>query len=146
MVTVKRPGESGLSREVSILGYGFAPGIHRIRLRTDITNPLLAECAPPCPSGFVPTPVRPFAYYFNIVPDCGQDGTPSTSVEGCPCQYNSPCAAADFNDNGAVEGTDVEHFFNAWENGSLSADLNVDGAIDGGDITSFFCWYDIGGC
>ena len=56
-----------------------------------------------------------------------------------------PCAA-DFNNDGGVDGDDVVAFFRAWENGQSSADVNLDGGVDGDDISAFFRLWEAGGC
>jgi len=45
---------------------------------------------------------------------------------------------ADFNQDGGVDGGDVDAFFAAWENGQAEGDFNQDGGIDGADIGYFF--------
>jgi len=57
----------------------------------------------------------------------------------------SPCAA-DFNQDGGVDGGDIEAFFGAWSNGEACGDVNQDGGVDGGDIESFFSVWQAGGC
>ncbi|MBS0197780.1 MAG: hypothetical protein JSR77_13580 [Planctomycetes bacterium] len=44
----------------------------------------------------------------------------------------------DYNQDGGVDGADVEAFYNDWEAGDAAADLNQDGGIDGGDVETFF--------
>jgi uncharacterized membrane protein len=56
-----------------------------------------------------------------------------------------PCPA-DFNEDGGVDGTDVEAFFFQWEAGNLAADTNRDGGVDGSDIEYFFVRWEAGGC
>jgi hypothetical protein len=56
-----------------------------------------------------------------------------------------PCPA-DFNNDGGVDGADVEAFFNAWEAGDPAADVNGDGGIDGADVETFFTAWEAGGC
>ncbi len=56
-----------------------------------------------------------------------------------------PCPA-DFNNDGGVDGADVEAFFAAWEAGDESADVNADGGVDGGDVETFFAAWEAGGC
>ncbi|MFZ4573979.1 MAG: right-handed parallel beta-helix repeat-containing protein [Phycisphaerales bacterium] len=46
--------------------------------------------------------------------------------------------AADFNDDGGVDGDDVIAFFGAWDAALVSADINDDGGVDGDDIIAFF--------
>jgi hypothetical protein len=51
---------------------------------------------------------------------------------------------ADFNQDGGVDGQDVETFFLAWEAADSSADLNRDGGVDGGDVEAFFHAWEAG--
>lgn len=53
---------------------------------------------------------------------------------------------ADFNQDGGVDGADVNAFFDAWEAGLNSADTNQDGGVDGSDVTAFFDAWEAGGC
>jgi uncharacterized membrane protein len=48
-----------------------------------------------------------------------------------------PCTA-DFNDDGGVDGADVEAFFIMFADGEPRADVNVDGGVDGSDVEAFF--------
>ncbi|MBL8999692.1 MAG: hypothetical protein JNK25_00985 [Phycisphaerae bacterium] len=51
---------------------------------------------------------------------------------------DSACVA-DFNEDGGIDGADVEAFFAAWESQSdPRADVNQDGGIDGADVEAFF--------
>jgi hypothetical protein len=56
-----------------------------------------------------------------------------------------PCAA-DFNEDGGVDGADVGAFFQDWENGMPCADVNLDGGVDGSDVDTFFFYWEAGGC
>ncbi len=56
-----------------------------------------------------------------------------------------PCFA-DFNQDGGVDGEDVNTFFAAWEAGDGAADTNLDGGIDGSDVDVFFRMWEAGGC
>jgi hypothetical protein len=56
-----------------------------------------------------------------------------------------PCAA-DFNQDGGVDGADVGAFFAAWEQGDAAADVNSDGGVDGSDVDAFFAQWEAGGC
>ncbi len=50
--------------------------------------------------------------------------------------------SADFNEDGGVDGGDVESFFAAWEGGLPPGDFNEDGGIDGADVENFLGgWY-----
>ncbi|MBL8999773.1 MAG: hypothetical protein JNK25_01395 [Phycisphaerae bacterium] len=52
-----------------------------------------------------------------------------------------PPIIADFNQDGGVDGADVQAFFAAWENGDSASDVNQDGGVDGADVeTFFFAW------
>lgn len=66
-----------------------------------------------------------------------------------PTSYScSTCAvcAADFNQDGGVDGGDIASFFPDWESSAACADVNQDGGIDGGDIEAFFLVWEAGGC
>lgn len=56
-----------------------------------------------------------------------------------------PCPA-DYNQDGGVDGADVEAFFAAWSEGLSSADVNYDGGVDGADVETFFNAWEAGGC
>jgi hypothetical protein len=56
-----------------------------------------------------------------------------------------PCAA-DFNQDGGIDGADVGDFFAAWEGGAVEADVNQDGGVDGADVGYFFERWEAGGC
>jgi len=150
-VTVKRPGDSGVSNELSILssaGSSLPTGLLRITLNPQIVNPLLSDCVPPCASTSPPAPpVRPFQHYVMVWEDCGQDGIAGPpDDEDCDCGYYTNCMVADFNQDGGVDGSDPPEFFGAWENAEPRADTNSDGGIDGEDIGQFYCWWTAGGC
>ena len=57
-----------------------------------------------------------------------------------------PSCPADFNNDGGIDGADVEAFFAAWESGDSSGDVNLDGGVDGSDIGTFFAVWEAGGC
>lgn len=57
----------------------------------------------------------------------------------------APPPIADFNQDGGVDGADVEAFFVAWEGGDPVADVNQDGGVDGADVETFFAAWS-GGC
>ncbi len=53
---------------------------------------------------------------------------------------------ADFNQDGGIDGSDVDAFFAAWEAGGAGADVNQDGGVDGPDVEMFFAQWEAGGC
>lgn len=57
----------------------------------------------------------------------------------------SPCAA-DYNQDGGIDGSDIDSFFSDWESGATCADANQDGGIDGSDVDTFFSMWENGGC
>ncbi len=67
--------------------------------------------------------------------DANADGSP----DSCSCP-------ADFNQDGGIDGADVESFFAAWVAADASADVNQDGGVDGADVESFFVVWSNGGC
>jgi hypothetical protein len=66
-------------------------------------------------------------------------------VETSNCPSCAPCAA-DYNQDGGVDGADIASFFPDWTNAADCADVNADGGVDGGDIESFFVVWQRGGC
>ncbi|MBX3384730.1 MAG: PQQ-dependent sugar dehydrogenase [Phycisphaeraceae bacterium] len=89
-------------------------------------------------------------------PDCNGNGVADscdiaqgTSIDadgnGIPDECEFPCPA-DFNQDGGVDGQDVEAFYTAWENALPEADVNQDGGIDGTDVEVFFVAWEAGGC
>lgn len=59
-----------------------------------------------------------------------------------PC----PACAADYDDNGGVDGGDLAAFFADFENGETCADVDGNGGVDGGDLATFFQVFEDGGC
>jgi hypothetical protein len=57
-----------------------------------------------------------------------------------------PVCAADFNQDGGVDGADVEAFYLVWEAGEACGDVNQDGGVDGGDVEAFYVVWEAGGC
>lgn len=146
-VGLKAPSEAGLSREVTIIaesGIGMAPGLYRAVLNPSQTSHSIV-CDQRDGSGSEIS-VAPFEYYFYIQADCGYDGNYEPAGTQCPCAYQTLCVRADFNQNGGVDGADVEALFDAWELGEPEADINLDGGVDGADIEVFLCWWEAGGC
>ncbi len=68
------------------------------------------------------------------------------SYQYITCRVGPVPCPADFNQDGGVDGADIESFFVAWQNGDPSADVNEDGGIDGGDVETFFRAWEAGGC
>ncbi|MBL9001316.1 MAG: hypothetical protein JNK25_09290 [Phycisphaerae bacterium] len=61
-------------------------------------------------------------------------------------QTDAVTCYADYNQDGGVDGGDVEAFYNDWEQGLEAADVNGDGGVDGGDVETFFTQWEAGGC
>ena len=82
------------------------------------------------------------SYDCVIENDCGDTDSDNAAltVEAC-----ASCPA-DFNQDGGVDGQDLEAFFVVWEEGDSHADVNIDGGVDGGDVESFFAAWEAGGC
>jgi len=77
--------------------------------------------------------------------DTGAGGPPVVDL-GALERSAPPLCPADFNQDGGVDGADVDAFFAAWENGLSEADTNQDGGVDGADIDTFFVAWEAGGC
>ena len=54
---------------------------------------------------------------------------------GCP---------SDINQDGGVDGSDIESFFTFWEIGAAEGDFNQDGGVDGSDVETFFTAWESG--
>ncbi|MBX3408516.1 MAG: hypothetical protein KF859_01350 [Phycisphaeraceae bacterium] len=78
-------------------------------------------------------------YYIRV-------GSSSATTFGAGVLTIEVACFADFNQDGGVDGSDVEAFFTAWEAGSGSADVNFDGGVDGADVETFFLLWEAGGC
>lgn len=72
--------------------------------------------------------------------DANNDGVPDECSPPCPV------CAADFDQNGGVDGADLASFFFAYEAGAECADVDFNGGIDGADLATFFVAYEAGGC
>jgi hypothetical protein len=59
-------------------------------------------------------------------------------------QTDAVTCFADYNQDGGVDGTDVEAFFIDWSQGLV--DVNLDGGVDGADVEAFFVQWQAGGC
>jgi hypothetical protein len=57
-----------------------------------------------------------------------------------------PVCPADYNNDGGVDGGDVQVFFADWTGAASCADVNADGGIDGSDVEFFFERWSAGGC
>lgn len=80
--------------------------------------------------------------FGSFVASSGDVGTPGEYIDCC---LGAACPA-DFNQDGGVDGGDLESFFLAWEAADSSADVNQDGGIDGSDVETFFIAWEAGGC
>ncbi|MCX5691549.1 MAG: hypothetical protein NTV94_17450 [Planctomycetota bacterium] len=80
--------------------------------------------------------------------DAGSMGSGSTVLYGgfWAGELAPPPCPADYNQDGGVDGQDVDPFFADWENGEMVADVNQDGGIDGQDVQYFFEVWEAGGC
>jgi hypothetical protein len=85
----------------------------------------------------------------NGGPAIASDGTlivcDLSAVRAFRSERTAPCPA-DFNQDGGVDGQDIEAFFRTWEDGLTEADVNQDGGIDGSDVETFMVAWEAGGC
>ena len=68
------------------------------------------------------------------------------SLSSTPRSCAASSCAADFDQNGGVDGSDVEAFFSAWVASDATADVDLSGGVDGGDVEAFFIVWTAGGC
>ncbi len=78
-------------------------------------------------------------YFWTVVYDATTVTLRLDDVVPLPCP-------ADFNQDGGIDGTDVDAFYAAWGEGDPSADVNFDGGVDGTDVDLFFEAWEGGGC
>lgn len=83
----------------------------------------------------------------NIADACeiASGGVPDANSNGIPDGCETSCYA-DYNEDGGIDGADVEAFFTDWSNGGEGADVNQDGGIDGADVETFFTAWSNGSC
>ncbi len=74
-------------------------------------------------------------YTINLTGTCFVEGG-----SGCPA------CAADYDQNGGVDGADIATFFTDFEQGASCADVDTNGGVDGADIGDFFVLFEAGGC
>jgi len=72
--------------------------------------------------------------------------TGTGSFQYIDCLVGEQPCPADFNQDGGVDGDDVEAFFAAWSSSESAADVNFDGGVDGSDVEVFFAAWSAGGC
>ncbi|MBS0197651.1 MAG: hypothetical protein JSR77_12930 [Planctomycetes bacterium] len=73
---------------------------------------------------------------------CGEAASNVSTISVCSCLE----CPADFNQDGGIDGVDVNDFFASWESGACDSDVNADGGVDGDDVTAFFGAWEAGGC
>jgi hypothetical protein len=86
--------------------------------------------------------LRGYAWGENIGWINLDDANHFVAIESGAC---SGCAA-DYNQDGGIDGSDVQAFFADWENAAGCSDVNQDGGIDGADVGAFFDVWEAGGC
>ncbi|MBS0197380.1 MAG: hypothetical protein JSR77_11545 [Planctomycetes bacterium] len=89
---------------------------------------------------------RTGAAYSRQMIDNIRIGVPSAADADGDGALDACLCPADFNQDGGVDGGDVQSFFASWEQGLAAADVNLDGGIDGGDVQYFFSVWEAGGC
>lgn len=93
-------------------------------------------------------PAGRYMFDFSAAAEAHSSGATSTAASVRFSFAIAPAARcpADFNQDGGVDGGDVESFFLAWEQGDSAADVNQDGGVDGSDVATFFLAWEAGGC
>jgi hypothetical protein len=135
IATIPSSPSAGSDREIRLVGdgsYRFAPGLYRVSLNPDVSDPVLCGGIVDASGDPLARPVAPFVYYFWLANDCD------------PCICAGLCTVADYDGNGGIDGGDLAAFFTDFEAGLADVDMN--GGVDGGDIATFFCWFEQGGC
>lgn len=60
--------------------------------------------------------------------------------------FNDCGCAADYNEDGGVDGQDIEAFFAEFEDSAGCSDVNQDGGVTGEDVGAFFDVWEAGSC
>lgn len=81
--------------------------------------------------------------YYNTLEVQGTVAVPENLV---PLGSGCAACAADYDNNGGVDGGDLGAFFNDFEQGLGCADVDQNGGVDGGDLAFFFSVFEAGGC
>ncbi|MBS0196292.1 MAG: hypothetical protein JSR77_05995 [Planctomycetes bacterium] len=145
------PDESGLDRTLSgrypVGTLHIGPGVSTVRLVDAHDNDGLGQDS--CEAIYVDTLrieegsrlMNPSCrIYYRTLENSGTvDALENLIPIGTPC-------FADFNQDGGIDGADVQAFFAAWEAGDFAADVNQDGGVDGADVDTFFAAWEAGGC
>jgi hypothetical protein len=99
---------------------------------------------PVCPGAgsSLTIPVTDAAYYIVRV---GSQSDAALTLELSCTPDAAPCAA-DFNQDGGIDGADVDAFFEAWVAADVTADVDQNGGVDGSDVDAFFLVWSAGGC
>ncbi len=126
-VTLDGSGSSDPDGTISNYRWAFMPG-----------DDLIASG--PSASVVASIPVGTHTIRLTVTDNRGDAATDDLIVIILP-----PCPA-DYNQDGGVDGGDVDAFFDAWSAGEPAADVNCDGGIDGGDVDAFFAAWENGGC
>jgi len=135
-VTVKRGGESGFSREITLIGNGtwlFPSGWYEVRRKSASPPPLFCDLVEFDPQE-APLAVQSFEYGFYL---SKVDSTVLLPTGECGC-------AADYNQDGGADGADLDSFFVQWEAAEGCSDVNRDGGVDGADVEAFFVLWEAG--
>lgn len=79
-----------------------------------------------------------------IATDAGPTGTCEAAVDEVRITRLESRRNPDINQDGGVDGSDVEAFFDIWQTGDPAADFNGDGGVDGGDVELFYYVWQLG--
>lgn len=149
------PIRIGATEHCGGYGYRFVGRIDEVRLWSRVIDPsefLLGECAVDGP-GLIAhwaldgdlTDRSGNGYDMVMVGEMGYQAPLWTSTGGSACE-GCPACAADYDQNGGVDGGDIGAFFADFETGAACADVDLDGGVTGGDLAYFFQVFEAGGC
>lgn len=100
-------------------------------------------------TGATPTvtlPVGVNVVELTVTDNLGATHTDTVQITIEPGGSACPTCAADFDNNGGVDGGDLAAFFADFEAGAECADVDQNGGVDGGDLAVFFTLFEAGGC
>lgn len=82
---------------------------------------------------------------FTVADSMARSSSEYIHLDVDACASGCPPCAGDFNQDGGVDGQDVETFMRAWAAADVRADTNLDGGVDGADVETFFLVWQAGG-
>ncbi len=140
-LTISTCNDADFNTRIAVYnGQGCSDYEARLLTCSDDTN----ECASGTTSITLPV-VSGQNYTIRVGGHNGASGSGHLTLTCTPAS-SCPACAADYDNNGGVDGGDLASFFADFEQGAECADVDGNGGVDGGDLATFFGLFEAGGC